>query len=266
MRVRHAVIAALVTQGACAAVVVDVSQRHPTPRLLAPRPVETLKTYQVRPDGGVAVYGLQATGEELAEVDLAVKQKAASLGCDGVMVAVREDQKKSIGEALTGKLNEHHEYVSAHIDALCMVMPVTPDCPVAGASAGGATVADIEGTVRGVLEQWRQAYEAGSGDALAQLYAHDAGLSVVEDGAPLVGWAVVEPALRDRLGRGAASRVRVADVQVRAAGATAIVAATVLRERGGAAETGALTLVLSAPDPSKASGWVIIAEHYSRRT
>jgi len=262
------VIAALVTQSACAAVVVDVSSRHPTPRLLAPRPVETLKTYEVRPDGGVAVYGLQATGEELAEVDLAVKEKAASLGCDGIMVAVREDQKKSMGEALTGQLNEHHEYVSAHIDALCMVMPVTPDCPVIGASAGGATAADIEGTARGVLEQWRQAYEARSADALARLYAHDAGLSVVDDGAPLVGWAVVEPVLRDRLGRGTASRVRVADVQVRATGTTAIVAATVVRERAGAAaaEAGALTLVLSAPDPSKASGWVIIAEHYSRRT
>ena len=252
MRARLAVAAVLVGQSACAAVVVDVSNRHPTPRLLASRPVETLKTYEVRPTGGVAVYGLQASGEELAEVDAAVRHKAASLGCDGIMVAVREDQKKSVGQALTGQLNEHHEYVTAHIDALCVVEPIAPDC------SGGATAPEIDVAARGMLEQWRQAQEQGGAEALAGLYVHDASLTVIDDGAPLLGWAAVERALRGREG---AQRIRLDEVQVRAVAGTAIVLATVERQRAGETERGALTLVLQGPPAT----WRIIAEHTSFR-
>src|SRR5215510_12767392 len=157
---RLVVTAALVALSACGRVVVEVSTRHPAPRWLSPRFVEDLKTYEVRPPGGVAVYGLQASGEDKAKVEAAVRQKAASLGCDGIMFTVREDQGVSTGVALTGKLNQAREYVGAHIDALCMVDPsaVPAGCPAVAApvstvaTAAATTPADVERTVRATLE------------------------------------------------------------------------------------------------------------------
>ena len=43
---------------------------------------------------------------------------------------------------------------------------------------------------RGAIEQWRQAYEVRSVDALEQLYAHDADIVVVSDGVTLIGWTL----------------------------------------------------------------------------
>jgi ketosteroid isomerase-like protein len=274
MRQRGVVAGALVVLSACNVILVDVRERHPTPRPLWPRPVATIKTYETRPPGGVAVYGLQAAGGDLEEVEGAIRAKAASLGCDGVMISVREEQSVSHGVQLTGKLIEAREYVDAHIDALCMVDPaaVPEICPTAGREPTAAPVpaaliapVDAESAARAALERWRQAYEARSGEALAKLYAHDASLTVVEDSVRWASWATFEPVLRDRIAR-AAAHLRLEDVQVRAIGATAVVVATVLRERAEAAttvrETGVLTLVLRADTGDPA--WVIVAEHYSR--
>lgn len=258
----------------CNVILVDVHQRHPTPRPLWPRPVATVKTYETRPSGGVAVFGLQAAGGDLDEVERAVRAKAASLGCDGIMISVREEQSVSHGVALTGKLIEAREYVDAHIDALCMVDPAAvPEICTAAARPAAAPAAtapavsvDAEAGVRAVLERWRRAHESRSGDALAALYAHDADLSVVDGDVRWTGWASVEPVLRERLA-GAAAAVRLEDIQVRAAGTTAVVVATVVREHIEAAarvtEIGALTLVLRAAEGDPA--WVIVAEHQSRR-
>jgi ketosteroid isomerase-like protein len=126
---------------------------------------------------------------------------------------------------------------------------------------------DIEGTARGVLDQWRLAYESRNTEALARLYAHDASLSVVEDGGRRLGWTEVEPMLRDRLGKASSLHIRIEDVQIRAQGTTAIVVATVLRERSApdaSTDRGVLTLVLRAPEAGDA-GWVIVAEHDSHR-
>lgn len=260
MRHRGVVAGALLALSACNVIPVDVSQRHPTPRPLWPRPVATVKTYEARPSGGVAVYGLQAAGGDLGEVEGAIRAKAASLGCDGIMVSVREEHSVSHGVQVTGKLIEAREYVDAHIDALCMVDPaaVPEICPVQPAPVD-------EAGARAALERWRQAYETRSGEALAKLYTHDAGLSVVEDGVRIAGWATFEPVLRERLARPAA-RLRLDDVQVRAAGTTAVIVATLVRERSEAAATvtdsGLVTLVLRPGEPD---GWVIVAEHASRR-
>jgi ketosteroid isomerase-like protein len=269
----------LVALCACNIVPVDVSTRHPTPRPLWPRPVATVKTYEARPPGGVAVYGLQASGEDLGEVEVAIRERAASLGCDGILLTVREDQGTSRGVALTGKLNEAREYVPGHIDALCMVDPasipeicpaVTRSARTAAATAAAVTTrVDVDGAARDTLEQWRHAYETRSSEALAKLYSHDASLNVVEGGTRLHGWTAFEPALRDRLGRATAIRVRFDDVQVHAAGATAVIVATMLRERSDAGvtatENGSLTLVLQASEVGNDAGWVIVAEHYSKR-
>ena len=274
MKYRRVVIATLVALSGCGTVLVDVSSRHPTPRPLWAHPVASLKTYQTRPAGGVAVYGLQASGEDAADVEAAVREKAASLGCDGIMFTVREDQGKSEGVALTGKLNDAREYVGAHIDALCMVDPaaIPEGCPtVARPEPGAATTApvDADGAIRAMLEQWRQAYEGRSSEALAKLYVHDASLRVVEDGAAVHGWTAFELALRDRPGKATAIHVRFEDIQVHTVGATGFIIATLLRDRSDATSTvtdkGVVTLVLRAAEPGNETGWVIVAEHTSYR-
>jgi ketosteroid isomerase-like protein len=276
------VVGALIALNACNVVPVEVSTRHPSPRPLWPRPLASVKTYETRPPGGIAVYGLEADGEDLAEVDTAIRERAASLGCDGVLLTVRIDQGTSMGVTLTGKLNVAREYENARIDALCIVDPASvPEvcraittAVVTAATAPAAaqavsTPADIEGSARSALEQWRQAQELRSSEALAKLYAHDASLNVVDDGTRLVGWTAFERALRDRLDRATAIRVRLQDVQVHAIGTTAVVVATMLRELSDAgaskSDAGLLTLVLRAPAPGDPTGWVIISEHYSRR-
>jgi ketosteroid isomerase-like protein len=125
-----------------------------------------------------------------------------------------------------------------------------------------AAPADLVTAVRGTLEQWRQAYEVRSPDALAKLYSHEPTLSVVQDGTLWLGWTAFEPVLLDKL-KATAIHVRLKDVQISAIGATgAVVVATMLRERVDAAttvtENGVLTLVVRND-----GGWVIVAEHYS---
>jgi ketosteroid isomerase-like protein len=286
-RIGVGLVAALVSFAAtgCIPIVVDVKERHPSPRRLLPRFVEDVRTYQVRPPGSVAVFSLQAAGEHLEEVETAVRRRAAHLGCDGIMFTVREDQSTSAGIAQTGKLNPAREYVDAHMDALCIVDPAAlpPDCPrpeapaapvtparpaapAAPAPAAAPDPAEIDAAARRVVEQWREAYDRHSGAALAVLYAHDAGLRVVSDGAVLRGWAEVESALRERLAQVTAIRVRIADVQIPSVGATAVVIAQVQRERTGAAtEDGIVTLVLRAAPAGDPAGWVIVAEHFSSR-
>lgn len=136
-----------------------------------------------------------------------------------------------------------------------------------------AVPADVAAAARGALEQWRQAYQVRSFEALADLYARDGSLTVVQDGTLWLGWAAFEPVLRDRLAKATAIHVRLKDVAVTAVGsAGAVVVATMARERADATtqimENGVLTLVLrsSGRAGSGSSGhpaWVIVAEHYS---
>jgi ketosteroid isomerase-like protein len=152
----------------------------------------------------------------------------------------------------------------ALVAVLASCAPRARPAPAAPAAAAAVVPADVDAAARGALEHWREAYEARSVDALAKLYSHDPSLSVVQDGAQLLGWPALEPVLRDRFARATAIHVRLRDVQVTAIGsAGAVIVATMLRERSDATtavtENGALTLVLRADD----AGWVIVAEHYS---
>ena len=90
------------------------------------------------------------------------------------------------------------------------VAPPTPATPVQVVAAG-----------RALVEEWRQAYEGKSFDALAKLYARGPELVVVQDGLPLIGWSSVDAMLRDRLARAKQVVVRVKDVQVTAIAPTA---------------------------------------------
>jgi len=80
--------------------------------------------------------------------------------------------------------------------------PPKPAAPPAAALSPEATA-----TVNGTIEQWRQAYEIRSMDALARLYSHDPGLAVVQDGARQLGWPATEEMLRGKLTRATQLRV-----------------------------------------------------------
>jgi ketosteroid isomerase-like protein len=127
-----------------------------------------------------------------------------------------------------------------------------------------ATPKEVVAAGRATIEQWRQAYEVRSIDALAKLYTHDLDTVVVQDGQTLIGWSSVEGMLKDRIARSKQIHVRLKDIQVTSLSAEAAFAvATMTRELSdgttSVSENGALTLVLR----HDADAWRIVAEHYS---
>src|SRR5689334_19184687 len=84
--------------------------------------------------------------------------------------------------------------------AIFVVALALSACPRSGGDttpARPATPKEVVAAARATVEQWRQAYEVRSFDALAKLYAHDLDLVVVQDGVPLIGWQSVEGMLKD---------------------------------------------------------------------
>ena len=128
-----------------------------------------------------------------------------------------------------------------------------------------ATPKEVTIATRGAIEQWRQAYEVRSIDALERLYAHDPDLVVVNDGVTLIGWSSVKGMLADRVGRAKEVHIRLKEIQVTSVAPTAAFGvATMTRELGDGITTvteyGSLTLVFRK-DPG--TGWLIVGEHYS---
>lgn len=118
---------------------------------------------------------------------------------------------------------------------------------------------------RGAIEQWRQAYEIRSLDALEHLYSHDPDIVLVVDGVTLIGWSSVDGVLKDRVARAKEIHVRLKEIHVFATSpTTAFGVATMTRELSDGVTTvteyGALTLVFRK-DPG--NGWLIVGEHYS---
>jgi ketosteroid isomerase-like protein len=154
-----------------------------------------------------------------------------------------------------------------HAVALAIVLGIA-GCPrpkpAETTPAASATPKEVVAAAKGVIEQWRQAYEVKSFDALAKLYVHDLDLVVVQDGLPLMGWSTVEPVLRERLTKAKEIHVRLKGVTVASLGPTGAAAlATMTREISDGVttvtENGALTLVLRRGG----DGWQIVQEHYS---
>jgi uncharacterized protein (TIGR02246 family) len=149
---------------------------------------------------------------------------------------------------------------------LCTALAGCPRSRPAETTPEAASMApkEVVAAAKGVIEQWRQAYEVKSFDALAKLYAHDLDLVVVQDGQPVMGWSTVEPMLRERLAKAKEIHIRLKDVTVASLGPTSAAAtATMTREVSDGvttvSENGALTLVLRRG----ADGWQIVQEHYS---
>jgi len=127
-----------------------------------------------------------------------------------------------------------------------------------------STPKEVVAGARATIEQWRQAYQVRSFEALTKLYDHSLDLVVVQDGQVLVGWTSVQGMLQDRFARFKDIQIRLKDIQVASLGGTAATAtAAMTRELGDGvttiSESGALTVVLR----KEGDIWVIVTEHYS---
>lgn len=149
---------------------------------------------------------------------------------------------------------------------LVVLAAIAGGCRAKPAAPVAAPPVDLVAAVQGTIEQWRQAYETRTMEALARLYVHEPGLAIVQNGALLLGWAAIEPALHSRLQRATEIRMRLEKLQVMPLepGVAVAVGEMTRESTEGAAtvkERGVVTLVLRE-DPR---GWAIASEHYSYR-
>jgi uncharacterized protein (TIGR02246 family) len=153
-----------------------------------------------------------------------------------------------------------------HAVALALAIAVA-GCPrgkPAETTPVAATPTDVVAAAKAVVEQWRQAYEGRSFDAVAKLYVHTPDTVLVLDGIPMIGWSSIEPMLKDKLAHAKEIHVRLKDVSVTSfapdvAGAVATMTREISDGVTTVTENGALTLVLKRT----AGGWQITSEHYS---
>ena len=155
-----------------------------------------------------------------------------------------------------------------HVVALALAMALTGCLGKAADTTPVApsTPSEVTAAGKGAIEQWRQAYEVKSFDALAKLYVRSPDTVLVLDGVPMIGWKSIEPMLRDKLARAKEIHIRLKDVSVMSLAPTiASAVATMTREISDGittvTENGALTLVFEKTH----DGWQIVAEHYSYR-
>lgn len=134
--------------------------------------------------------------------------------------------------------------------------PAAPSAPV--------TPAQVVDEARRTLDQYKQAYQGRSMDAIAPLYAHSPELVLTRQGHSIVGWQGVEAHLRPIMSKAKDVRLDVRDVYVAALGSNgAVVTAVVSRTIGdgitSVREDGTLTLTLHRHEDR----WLIMSEHFS---
>lgn len=126
--------------------------------------------------------------------------------------------------------------------------------------------ASVQEAVRGVIEQYRQAYEVRSPEALLPLYIQSPDLVMVRQGRPMVGWDQVQDYLTSLMARAKEIQLEIEDVRIIPLGqsgavVTARVARTVHDSATAVREEGVLTLVLRRDGER----WVIASEHFSHQ-
>jgi uncharacterized protein (TIGR02246 family) len=123
---------------------------------------------------------------------------------------------------------------------------------------------DMAQAIGGAIEQYRQAYEVHSVEALAGLYTRDLDLTLIYQGRRHQGWTQVESFLSARLEGATKVRMVIKELTVQPLGAEAAVASASLETTIGddsttVTENGALTLVFR----NIAGKWMVVAEHFS---
>ncbi|MCP4446276.1 MAG: nuclear transport factor 2 family protein [Myxococcales bacterium] len=126
---------------------------------------------------------------------------------------------------------------------------------------------DTRLAAEGVLEQYRQAFEIASIEALTPLYSQDLDLLLVYQGKEHRGWTAVLAFLTQRLNGVSSVRMSFKDVSIRELGTgIAMIHATRESSMGDGSitvsERGILTLILQNRD----GRWMVAAEHFSYPT
>lgn len=124
--------------------------------------------------------------------------------------------------------------------------------------------AEVVREVKGAVEQYRQAYEVKSLDALAPLYLQGPGLELVIQGERTSGWDSVRNYLSARLSAATEIHARTSDVSVVALGNTAAAAVlTLFRSISDGTATLSVTGTLTLVFRRVGGDWKIASEHFS---
>lgn len=126
---------------------------------------------------------------------------------------------------------------------------------------------DVAKAVEGALEQYRQAYEVRSLEALGALYQQDLDLVLIYQGRSHRGWTQVEAFLANRLAGASKVRINIKDLAVQELGPTSAMATAKMETTIGddattVTEKGELSLVFRKIGDK----WMVVAEHFSYPT
>jgi uncharacterized protein (TIGR02246 family) len=126
---------------------------------------------------------------------------------------------------------------------------------------------DVARAIEGGVEQYRQAYEVRSVEALGELFIRDLDVASVYQGKIHQGWSQIQADQVLRLQDATKVRVIVTDLNIQALGdevavATAGLERTIGDDATTTTERGALTLVFHKQDER----WMIASEHFSYPT
>jgi ketosteroid isomerase-like protein len=131
--------------------------------------------------------------------------------------------------------------------------------------SGPLADAEITDVLRAV-EQWRQASEQRSINALFALYDHGKQTTLVTQGQAFVGWDAVSNELTSRFAAAKEVSYKLTDITVAPIGGGAVATGALVREVSDGIKTvndrGMLTLALAKNGDG---AWVIVAEHFSIR-
>lgn len=121
--------------------------------------------------------------------------------------------------------------------------------------------------IEGAVEQYRQAYEVQSLEALGNLFVHNLDVVSIHQGQLHQGWSQVEADQANRLEDATKVRIVISDLNIQALGTDVAVATAGLeRNIGDDATTttvrGSLTLVFH----KVAERWLVASEHFSYST
>jgi ketosteroid isomerase-like protein len=118
--------------------------------------------------------------------------------------------------------------------------------------------------VKGTVEQWRQAHEVRSMEALAQVYAQVPELIYVSQGRLAVGWQATQEVIQAFFYAHTEIKITLGQLQIVALGGEGAVASGAITRRFGDGvttieETGGIVLVFRRVN----DGWKIVAQNYS---
>jgi ketosteroid isomerase-like protein len=127
------------------------------------------------------------------------------------------------------------------------------------------TPTDSATSALALLEQWRQAYEVRSVEALSKIYSPGKSLIVVAQGQRWNGWDNVSTVLKGKLDSAREVHITLNEVASQAIGSTTLITATMVREISNGSttvkETGVVTWGLELAN----NKWQIVSEHFSYR-